>query len=491
VKTLGKKKVFLLLPLLLPVLCATVAWADLVDPCDAADGPGSYQGLVLPALDYISWDDPPDDTYLCQQSNRRAAAAVYYCPGATEATVAIYSRYGSYASGSGDGLVRGGDEFPLEYQSSTGEVYCDGRRMAYDAALGEFVFLEEEDSPGRLGEYGLSVSCSEDGKDYEKVPCRLLSAEREGPDAYWYEVYQAGLEEGTRYLRLTLTDQSSIEIVGREQRYQFETTGGLSLASVEIIGEEEAAPPSQSEDREPGPSEDLTEWEDGPGDGGEEWDNWDDGDDLDGPGDQDWETGEAELPGTGSLPSYRPGEEEGPEELPWGPDESVSDGPAFPDETEDEETEETASSGGDVSSGGSSSPHTSTPQKTPSKAGQKGQEPSQEDQTPQEEKPLTPERPAPELRWEVPLWRRVLEPDAMSMMIIAMTLVVMGIRVLWEEGGDDRGRSGKKRELREREEQYARYMSYDRYDRYRRTGRRSGNKRKTRPRQDEWDEEEE
>lgn len=448
---------FMLLPLLLPFLCAVTARADVIDPCDTTGGPGNYLNLTSPGQDYIGWNDPPDEDYLCQKSNRRTASATYYCPGAREVTVALYSRYGSYASGSGDALVRGGDELPLWYRSATGEVYCDGRRMAYDAELGEFVFLEEEGRPTGLVEYGLSVYCSRDGRDYTRVSAGLVSAWREGPDAYWYEVYRADLEEGSRYLRLVLTDQSSIEIVGREQRYEFETVGGLSLASVEIIGGEEAASTFRVESREPGSAETSESRREEVPDRQQE----------------DTVTGEITAPGTGSLPSYRPGEEEGPEELPWGPDEET-DGPAFPDETPEEQeteeklSEEKASSGGNPAA--SSKGASKTQQKGSSKAG-KGEDGSAsrgETEAALQGKQLVQGEPAPALRREVPLWRRVLEPDAMSMMIIAVVLLTMGIRILWEEGGDNRVRGRKS----EQEERYARYMSYGRGSRQSGSGQR-------------------
>lgn len=460
----------ILLSLLVPVLCVTTAWADILDDCDSASGPGSYQNLSRPGQDYIRWDDPPDGSYLCQQNNRRAASAVYRCSGAREVTVAIYSRHGSYASVVGGGLARGGDGLPLWYQSSTGEVYCDGRRMVYDAQSGEFVFLEEEGRPSGLVEYGLSVYCSGDGADYTRVSAQLLSARREGPGSYWYEVYRAELKEGTRYLRLVLTDQSSIEILGREERYQFEAVGGLSLASVEIIEDGEVEP-SWEDDWESEPA-----WEPADGDGRV----YSEG---------DWETGAF---GADGLPSYQPGEEEGPESLPWGPNEDPEDGgPAFPDESEDpeeDEGEEGASSkkssgAGSSSSGGPSSSKAALQQeKSRPLIGQNG--------APQEKPKESAETGGPmsALRRETPLWRRVTEPDAMSMMIAALVLLALGIRILWDNGGS-RNQHGKKGEAEEREERYARYMGADSDTRHDRVGRRSKNRRRIRYKPVRWDDE--
>lgn len=450
-----KNLVGFLLPVLLPALFVTVAYGDLFDPCVTTAGPGNYQGLSAPGQDYISWEVPPDDTYLCQQSNRRAASAVYYCPGAREVTVALYSRYGSFAGGGGDSLIRGGDEQPLYYHPSSGEVYCGDRRMVYDAELGEFVFLEPEGRPSDLERYGLSVFSSEDGRDYTRASVRLVSAEREGSDAYWYEVYRVELEESARCLRLTLTDQSSIEIAGREERYQFETVGGLSLASVEIIGEEEEPAPGESqdpaEDREP-EEEEPEEDEDQGGsrwDDEELWNGWEE--------EESWEIGEIETEGsegTDTLPSYRPGEEEGPEDLPWGPGSGEDGEAAFPEETEELPEEEPSS--GEESPAASGEGRESEGAKTSGKAKSGGGSQIASEKPVPEGKRVTPGEPGDALRRGVPLWRRVLEPEGMTLLILSVCMLVTGIRILWIEGGD--GRDRRRRGTRQ-EEQYARYTS--------------------------------
>ena len=437
------------LSLLVPVLCVTTAWADILDPCDSTSGPGSYQNLSAPSQNYIRWSDPPDKSYLCQQNNQRTATALYRCTDAQEVTVAIYSRHGSYAGYSGGELVRGGDELPLWYQSSTGEVYCDGRRMVYDADRRDFVFLEEEGRPSGLVEYGLSVYCSEDGSDYTRVSAQLISAWQEGPSAYWYEEYRAQLEEGTRYLRLVLTDQSDIEILGREERYRFETTGGLSLASVEII---------EGSNTERTHSDDDEIY-----------------------GENAWETEES---GTGSLPSYQPGEEEGPGSLPWGPEEDPEDGgPAFPEETEggeDAPISEEGSSGGGASSSRSSASSSASGASSQKGSSQPliGRNGWPEEEASEPAAPAEAGSSTPALRQEVPLWRRVTEPDAMTMMIISLILIVMGFRVLWEGSGGNK--PGKRGAWKEREERYARYISPDSDLRYDRGSRERETKRTTR-----------
>lgn len=439
-----RKATLSVLPLLLvSALCSTTAWADVVDRCVGTSGPGSYQNLSVADQDYIRWENPPDSSYLCQQSNRRAASAVYRCSDAVEVTVAVYSRHGCYAGYDGGELVRGGDELPLWYQPSTGEVYCDGRRMVYDAEGREFVFLEEESRPSGLTEYGLSVYCSTDGEKYVQVSAQLISAWREGPDSYWYEVYRADLTEGTRYLQLVLTDQSSIEILGREERYQFETVGGLSLASVEIVEDEET---SQS-------------WA-----ANREWD-----DDESRYDDEDWDNWEEDLSGTGGLPSYPAGEEEGAGTLLWGPEEDPADGgPAFPDETEDgnsreeEQSPEESSSGGGSSASGGSAASKSQSQRKGAPGGQEG---AADGDIPEAvRRPSEAVQASSALRREMPLWRRVTEPDAATMIIISLTLIAMGIRILLENTGGGREREREKRTLAEREAQYARYAGYDRDD---------------------------
>ena len=105
---------FLLAPLMLAA-GSTTAMADLQDHCDSGSGPGSYQNLESPSSDYIHWSSPPDGSYLIQSSNRQEASALYECPGGERATIAIYSRHGSFASWDGERLVRGGGEHPLLY----------------------------------------------------------------------------------------------------------------------------------------------------------------------------------------------------------------------------------------------------------------------------------------------------------------------------------------------------------------------------------------
>lgn len=442
--SIGKTARLVLLSLLVPAFCVTTAWADVSDPCDGAFGPGSYQNLAPPDRDYIGWNDPPDSSYLCQQSNRRTASVVYRCSDARKVTVAIYSRHGCYAVYDGGQLVRGGDELPLWYQPSTGEVYCDGGRMVYDAQLRDFAFLEEESDLSGLVEYGLSVHCSTDGTDYDRVDVRLVSAWREEPGAYWYEVYRADLAEGTGYLRLELTDQSSIEIPGREERYQFESVGGLSLASVEIVEEK----PEQDKDASQY-VEDDDDWED--------WDDWENRDDW-----GVWEEGELGPAQTGSLPAYQPGEEEGPESLPWGPEEDPGDDwPAFPEETEnreeDPEPEDAASGSGSSLSGGSSAASSKSQSQQKSSSGQKKQGEASPEEVPEgSEEAARTVAATPVTRRETPLWQRIMEPDAISMMTVSFTLIAVGVRVLWDSG--NQGGFGKSEEILRQEARYARYQ---------------------------------
>lgn len=444
----------ILLSLLLPAFCVATAWADVSDPCDGGFGPGSYQNLAPPDRDYIGWNAPPDSSYLCQQSNRRTASVVYRCSDAREVTVAIYSRHGCWAVYDGGQLVRGGDELPLWYQPSTGEVYCDGRRMVYDAQLREFAFLEEEGDPSGLVEYGLSVYGSTDGINYERVAVRLVSAWREGPGAYWYEVYRADLKEGTGYLRLELTDQSSIEIPGREERYQFETVGGLSLASVTIVEEE----PSQVSDPKKDESSSQYVDDDDDWDDRYDWGYWDDWEEDWGV----WEEGELEpVQGrTDSLPAYQPGEEEGPASLPWGPEEDIRDNrPAFPEETGDDEREpeKSFSENRSSSSGGSQTASSKSQSQQKKSAAPKEQSEAAREAPEGSAGPAQAVTAAPVLRREVPLWQRIMEPDAMSMMLLSFTLIAMGIRVLWNSGNDRRGGIGKSEEEARQEARYARY----------------------------------
>lgn len=415
---------FLLLVFLLFARNLTVAMADLRDDCDSAAGPGSYQNLSLPEKDFIRWDSPPDGSYLVQASNSQRATAVYSCPGAERVTVAVYSRHGSFVSWEGETLVRGGEDLPLQYDPSGGEIYCQGRRMVYDAEDGTFLFTEEDEVPSRLEHYGLSIAASSDGTAYFKVPRTLLSASREDPDAYWYEVYEAELEEGTRFLRLTLTDQSSIEIIGREGRHPFETVGGLSLASVEIIGTEAdesgsgggagnegTSPPggSGNETEENGPPEDDYPEEDFP----EIEEYWEEGILWFDP--EEW---------TDALPNYILDEELAWEAPFWGPEQDPYAGPAFPEEDpEQSEASEAPAESPSSQSAGKSGKNASSGKASPS--GDAEEEP--------EEAGIIPVR-LPD--WErrsgtVPLWRRVTEPDIVTVLLMSASLIVSGLRILW------------------------------------------------------------
>lgn len=453
-----RSKAALLLPLflLMSVWGTVIARADVADPCDDPAGPGRYQNLGLPEEDYIGWADPPDDSYLCQQSNRQRASALYHCPGAEQVTVAIYSRHGCWAGWEGDRLVRGIGELPLRYCPSDGEVYCAGRRMAYDGEGMEFVFLDEE-APSGLTDYGLSISASFDGEAFFPVSCTLLSLEQEGGDTYYYEVYEAELEEGCCWVRITLTDQASIQILGREERYRFEAAGGLSLASVEIVGEEPLVEPlpeplPEPPPLEPGPSgrpeeppsvpepppgpalPDVPEEPLPPVSGGSEGEEsppwWDDGAGSEG----------------GPLPALPPEEGERPGPGAWGPDEGAwqGEGPAFPEEREEEEGSlgQSASDGAAGQSGSAAGKQQGAGGKGGASKGEgkggKGQAASGDagaGETGAENEMIAGRRvvDGTTVGKEPPFWRRVLDPDVMAMLWVSALLLTVGLRLLWKE----------------------------------------------------------
>ena len=408
-----RKAFFLLLLAALPWMAAEEALADLSDPCDSTGGPGEYANLTEPDADYIAWSSPPDGSYLCQSSNRRQASAVYYVPGAVRVEVAIYSRYGSYAARSGEGWSRGGEDRALRYHASSDEVYCGDWRMAYDAEAGEFVFLEEE-APSGLSDYGLSVYASGDGESYDRVPAVLISAETEGGGAYYYEVYEADLEDGTSYLRLTLTDQSSIQIVGREERYQFESTGGLSLASVEVESGEPQEPSEEGSGEFPEPPE-------GGSSGPEPF-----------PDDGSSSPGYEEPPDP-VLPEETERQPE-PMEQPGSPEE----GPAFEEELPEESSssQESAPASSQPASG-DGAPSSSPGEQGGGTAGgaEKGQG-SDDAGGDGEEGMIQGKRlilDAEERGEERSFWERALEPDAVTMLLFAAALIVAALRILWKK----------------------------------------------------------
>lgn len=402
-KNPGKTALFFLVLFLTPAMTTVIALADLSDPCESTGGPGQYTNFIEPDADYISWSNPPDETYLCQKSNGREASVVYHVPGARRVEVALYSRYGSYADQDGEGWVRGGEDRPLRYHASSDEVYCGDWRMVYDAELGEFSFVEEE-APSGLSRYGLSVYVSTDGDSYHEAPVELISAETEGGGAYYYEVYQAELDEGSNYIRLTLTDQSSIQILGREERYHFESTGGLSLASVEVEGD--LAP------------------------------------------DDSWEEMPAESSGSISSPSNSTWEEP-PDPVLSGPLESQPEpmerpewenGPAFEEEIQDETTSSQSSASQKASassgSGGGSSASGKDRSETGTGEGSKEQGQGQTNSQEGEENGMVQGRQllgsSGEAR-EKSFWERALEPDAMTLLLFSAALIIAALRILWKK----------------------------------------------------------
>lgn len=410
---------FVFLSLVIFAAGTTVAMADLSDDCGGASDLGSYHNLESPRADYIGWDSPPDASYRIQGSNRREAYALYQCPGGEAASIAIYSRHGSFASLSGDRLIRGGEEQPLLYHPASDEVYCQGRKMMYSAVSGEFLFADEAEAPSGLIPYGLSVEVSADGRDFSPVPRSLRSARREGPDSYWYEVYDVELGSGVRFLKVILTDQTSIQIQGRENRFSFEVAGGLALASVEITGTEEAS--WENDDR----SDDSID---------EERSGWEEAS----PGRE-----EASEAYSVFLPEYQPEAEEDWETPSWGPDTDAESGPAFPEElpqTEEPEESETPSGSPSSKSAGKAAKEPGSRSKTaksPSAAA------SEEEGS--EEGGIIPVRISqPQERAAVPLWHRILEPDIMSMLLISASLLIAAFRILWEreeESKKDRHRN--------------------------------------------------
>lgn len=397
---------FVFLSLVIFAAGTTVAMADLFDDCGGASDLGSYHNLEPPQADYIGWGSPPDASYQIQGSNRREAYALYQCPGGEAASIAIYSRHGSFASRSGDRLIRGGEELPLLYHPASDEVYCQGHKMMYSAVSGEFLFADEAEAPSGLIPYGLSVEVSADGRDFSPVPRSLRSARRESPDSYWYEVYDVELENGVRFLKVILTDQTSIQIQGRENRYSFETAGGLALASVEITGTGEA---SWEDDDRPDNfmDEDQSSWEETP---------------------PVWERSPADH--FVFLPEYQPETEEDWETPSWGPGTDVESGPAFPEELpQSEEPEEP-----EAPSGSASSKSTSKAAKEPGSRSKTTKAPSAAaPEEGSEESGIIPVRISqPQERTAVPLWHRILEPDIMSMLLISASLLIAAFRILWE-----------------------------------------------------------
>ena len=394
-KNPGKTALFFLVLFLTPAITSVVALADLTDPCESTGGPGQYSNFTEPDADYIGWSDPPDETYLCQRSNGKKASVVYHVPGAQRVEVALYSRYGSYASRDGEGWVRGGEDRPLRYHASSDEVYCGDWRMVYDAELGEFSFLEEE-APSGLSQYGLSVYASSDGDSYYEVPVELISVETEGGGAYYYEVYQAELEEESNYLRLTLTDQSSIQILGREERYHFETTGGLSLASVEIEGDD--VPEEPPEEPSEGSSS-STEWEEPP---------------------------DPVLPGP--IES-QPEPMERPE---W------ENGPAFEEEIQEEpvSSQSSSSQAASASSGGGEGGSTTGGNKSETAAEEGSKEQGQANSQESEENGMVQGKQLLDIEQETEersFWERVLEPDAMTLLLFSAALIIAALRILWKK----------------------------------------------------------
>lgn len=408
---------FIFLSLVLFAAGTTVAMADLSDDCDGASDPGSYHNLEPPQADYTGWDSPPDASYRIQGSNRREAYALYQCPGGETASIAIYSRHGSFASRSGDRLIRGGEELPLLYHPASDEVYCQGRKMMYSAVSGEFLFADEAEAPSGLIPYGLSVEVSADGRNFSPVPRSLRSARREGPDSYWYEVYDVELGSGIRFLKVILTDQTSIQIQGRNNRYSFETAGGLALASVEIVGTEQA---SWAEDARSGGSIDGDQ------------SGWEEASPV-------WERSSGD--GSVFLPEYQPEAEEGWENPSWGPDTDAESGPAFPEELPQTEGPEEP----EAPSGSASSKSAGKAAKEPGSRSKKSSSAAAAEEGP-EEGGIVPVRISQpqERAAAVPLWHRILEPDIMSMLLISASLLIAAFRILWEreeESKKDRHRN--------------------------------------------------
>ena len=399
----GKSAFFFLVLFLTPVMTAVIALADLSDPCESTNGPGQYTNFIEPDADYISWSNPPDETYLCQRSNGRKATVVYHVPGARRVEVALYSRYGSYAGQDGEEWTRGGEDRPLRYHASSDEVYCGDWRMVYDAELGEFRFVEEE-APSGLSRYGLSIDTSSDGESYSEAAVELLSVETEGGGAYYYEVYQAELDEGSNYIRLTLTDQSSIQILGREDRYYFETTGGLSLASVEVEGD---SVPDDS-------------WEEMPAESSES---------VSVPPTSSWEE-----PPDPTLPETEESQPE-PMEQPgdW------EDGPAFEEESQEEPVSSQSAAPQESSASSGSGENSRTSSGGDDAAAGDGENPKEQGQPKDQESGEEGMVQGKQLLGsgvearEKSFWERVLEPDAMTLILFSAALIIAALRILWKK----------------------------------------------------------
>ena len=219
-------------------LCLCVGWGAVLE--DGSGSTGSYTNLAPQSGgDPVGWASPPSGRYLAQSSNQRAAQAVYPIRDATMVRVSVYSRLGSFASFMDDRYVRGNGgsgEYRLGYSTRDGQVYLDGARMLYDPDDPYFYWFQpEEEVPSGLVDYGLNVYWSADGEEYIRTGTQMTGCEAED-GAHYYETYEADIDPSARFLKLVLYDQSSLEVLGRAEPYEYTSAGDLAIASVESDG---------------------------------------------------------------------------------------------------------------------------------------------------------------------------------------------------------------------------------------------------------------
>lgn len=202
------------------------------------------------------------------------------------------------------------------------------------------------------------------------------------------------------------------------------TAWGEETALPPLFSEEDSVLPPFSEENASLPFGFEEENED---DGGGEWSDWEE--DWNG----SWNGAGDETP----SPDWELWKEEDQEQEPdWGPEKDPEEGPAFPEE-EPEEKPSSATASSKSSSSDTLKPPKSSSSKSAKKktAKQGGLEPSDEE-TPGADFPgVLPRRVTEEdiPRYAPPLWYRGTDPNILWILLVALSLIILGMRILWEQ----------------------------------------------------------
>lgn len=198
-----------------------------------------YQNLNAVSAASLGWSGVSDPMVLVQGTSNRSTVE-YRCTGATAVSVRLYTKLPAFATLSAGGVLartrQAGDRLALFYSPSDDLIYLRYAGScytgSYDLNRGEYLFADEAARlPDDAGAYGLSVWYCSDGQ-YQQAAATLM-ADAQCTGCYMQQ-YTAAIPAGSTAVRIVLTEQNTVPVVGRSARYPIKRTGSMALGAIAI-----------------------------------------------------------------------------------------------------------------------------------------------------------------------------------------------------------------------------------------------------------------